>query len=93
MSIVSDVRSTRLAASGDVFATRARIKGVYLVPGVGAGSVAIRNGGSGGDVLCTMDTTAGGSAVYLQLPGAGLLCPTSAYATLTGVAAATFFYA
>jgi len=93
MGYMSDVKSTRLAESGAIFGGRSRVKGVYIVPGAGAGSVEIKDGGSGGTSVCVLDATAGGSAVYLKLPEDGLLCTSSSYAVLTGVTAATFFYA
>jgi hypothetical protein len=91
--IESNVQAKRLAASGEISPFRARIKGVYLVPGAGAGSVAIRNGGASGTILCTLDTTAGGSAVYVHIPSAGVFCTESAYADITAATSATFFYA
>jgi hypothetical protein len=93
MGFMSDVKSTRLGASGDIFGGRTRVKGIYIVPGTNAGSVAIRDGGASGAVISTLDTPAGGGAIYLRLPEDGLLCTVSSYATLTGVTAVTVFYA
>lgn len=93
MSYRSDVKSTYLAASGAIFAGRTRVKGVYVVPGTSAGTVVIKNGGSSGDTVATLGTTAGGSAVYIELPEDGILCDVSSYATITNAASATFFYA
>ncbi len=93
MAFMSDVKSTRLAASGAIFGGRTRVKGVYLVPGETAGTVVIRDGGASGTVVATLDTTAGGDACYLKLPEDGLLCTESSYATLTNTAAVTVFYA
>ena len=93
MAFMSDVKSTRLAASGAIFGGRTRVKGIYLVPGTSAGTVAIRDGGASGTIVATLDTTAGGDACYLKLPEDGLLCPEGSYATLTDVAAVTVFYA
>ena len=92
MAYLSDVKSTRLALSGVIFGGRTRVKGIYIVPGAGVGSVTIKDGGSGGTTVSVIDIAAG-SAVYLHLPEDGLLCTTSSYATLTDVTAATFFYA
>ena len=93
MAYLSDVRSTRLAASGDIFAGRSRVKGIYIVPGALAGSVVIKDGGAAGSTEVTIDTAANGTSVYLYLPEDGVLCTTSSYAVLTNVTAATFFYA
>lgn len=93
MAFMSDVKSTRLIESGAIFGGRTRVKGIYLVPGESAGTVAVRDGGASGTIVATLDTTAGGDACYLKLPEDGLLCPDGSYATLTGVAAVTVFYA
>ena len=94
MGYMSDVKSTRLAgAGGDIFGGPARVKGVYIVSSGTAGSVVIKDGGSGGDTVCTLDTPAAAGMVYMKLPEDGLRCATSAYATLSNVTAATFFYA
>ena len=92
MGFVSDVKSTRLAASGAIFAGRSRVKGIYIVPGAGVGSVVINNG-DGGTAVCTIDTAAAGTTAYIHLPEDGLLCENGSYAVLTGATAATFFYA
>ena len=92
MGFASDVKSTRLAATGTIFAGRSRVKGIYIVPGVAAGSVVVNNG-SGGTAVCTIDTAASGTTTYIHLPEDGLLCENGSYAVLTNVTAATFFYA
>ncbi len=93
MGFTSDVKSTRLIATGTVFGGRARVKGIYLVPGVAAGTVVIRDGGASGAVVATIDSTAGGNASYIKIPEDGLLCTVDAHATLSGTAAVTVFYA
>ena len=93
MGFMSDVKSTRLTASGAIFGGRTRVKGIYLVPGVAAGTVVIRDGGASGTVVATIDSTAGGNAAYIMLPEDGLLCTESSYATITDTAAVTVFYA
>ena len=90
----SDVKSTRLAASGSVFGNRARVKTIYVVAGATAGSVVIRDGGASGTILCTVDTPASATeTVIVDIPGNGILCETDAYAILTNVTACTVFYA
>lgn len=61
-------------------------------PSPGAGSVALKDGGSGGTTLFTINTIAGGEPFNVIVPGEGVLFETSAYATLTG-AKVTVFYA
>lgn len=93
MGFMSDVKSTYLTETGDIFGGRTRVKGVYVVPSGTAGTVVIKDGGASGATVTTLGTTAGGSAVYIDLPEDGVLCVTSSHATLTNVASATFFYA
>lgn len=91
---MSDVHATRLAASGSVVGTRARVLKVYALCGGTAGSVVIRDGGAGGTVLATFDTPGSTTAtVDIDIPGDGLLCETNAYATLTNVTACTVVFA
>jgi len=72
---------------------RVRIKGVYIVPAAGAGSVVLREGGASGTVKATLNTLAAAtSPIYMCLPGEGLLFQADVHATITDVASATFFY-
>jgi hypothetical protein len=93
MGFMSDVKSTRLTASGAIFGGRTRVKGIYFVPSATAGTVVIRDGGASGTVVATIDTAANGDARYIKLPEDGLLCSADSFATLTNVTAATVFYA
>ena len=97
MAMISDVKSTRLNASGDVFGGRARIKAIYYVPTGTAGSIQIKNGGVSGTTVIQLDAPAvqsgqNANPVFLNLPVDGVLCTESAYAVLTNVAFATVFY-
>ena len=91
-AFISDVKSTQLAASGDVFGGRSRIKAIYIVPGTNAGTVIIKDGGSSGTAVVTINTTANGAPIWLNIPVDGVLCETSSYAALTNVAYVTVFY-
>jgi hypothetical protein len=94
MGYMSDVKSTRLnGAGGAIFGGPARVKGIYIVSTATAGSVVIKDGGSGGTTVCTIDTPAAVDTMYIRLPEDGLRCSTDAYAALSNVTAATFFYA
>jgi hypothetical protein len=93
MGFTSDVKSTRLTATGTIFGGRNRVKGIYFVPTGSAGTIVLRNGGASGTVVATIDTTAGGTSTYIGLPEDGLLFTADSHATLTDVAAVTVFYA
>ena len=43
----TDVKAVSLAASGDIYAGRARIRGMVVEPGASAGSIIVKDGGSG----------------------------------------------
>jgi hypothetical protein len=80
-------------AGNDIY--RTRIKTVYAVNGASAGSVVIREGGSGGNVVLTVDTAASGTAGYtiIPLPGEGILVKTGTlHGTVTNTTSMVLFY-
>lgn len=94
--------SVPLTASGQFTAQntnnigRCRIKSIYIVPTGTAGSLVIKDGGSSGSVLVTINTVASATQpTYLLMPGEGVLCQTSPYGVLTNLTggSATIFYA
>jgi len=91
MGMQTDVRAISLAESGAVTDARTRVRSMVIEPGTSAGSVVIKNGGSGGITLFTINTTANGETFNVLIPEQGVLCTDSAYAELTN-AKATVFY-
>ena len=72
---------------------RCRVKSVYIVPTATAGSLVLRDGGSGGAIKATINTVASASQpTYMLLPGQGLLFETSVHGTVTNLGFATIFY-
>jgi len=73
---------------------RVRIKTVYGVSGANAGSVVFRDGGSGGEVLMTLNTpTAASSGTFwLPLPGEGILAQDNVHVTIADVASVVVIY-
>ena len=74
---------------------RTRIKTVYAINGASAGSVVIREGGSGGSIVLTVDTAASGTAGYtiIPLPGEGILVKTGTlHGTVTNTTSMVLFY-
>jgi hypothetical protein len=74
---------------------RTRIKTIYAVNGASAGSVVIREGGSGGEIVLTVETAASGTAGYtiIPLPGEGVLVKTGAlHGTVTNTTSMVLFY-
>ncbi len=72
---------------------RCRIKAIYIVPSGTAGSLVVKDGGSGGPIIATVNTVASATQpTYLLLPGEGLLVRTSPYGVVTTLGSATIFY-
>jgi hypothetical protein len=92
MGYMSDLQSTYRTTDGAIFTGRTRIKAVYVSPDAGVGSVRITDG-NGGTTLYRIDVPAGSSAIYMSLPEDGILFKNGAYADLTTVISATFFWA
>jgi hypothetical protein len=95
MVMQTDVKMTHLNASGTVFAGRCRIKGFVVCPTAGsAGTVVIKDGGSSGTAVIEFDITSNTNpnTFTFDVPGEGVLCSTSAYATITTVNSVTVFY-
>ena len=101
MAFQTDVKATAaLATTGPLTDAgtgsnvgRCRIKGLYLVSGSTAGSVAIANG-SGGTTLLTVNTpvAANSGTQFILVPGEGILVETSLYGTVTNTASCVIFY-
>lgn len=87
----TDVKAISLAASGAITDTRTRVRGLVVEPGASAGSVIIKDGGSGGTTLFTINTIAGGETFNVIIPAEGVLCETSAYATLSNAKVTAFY--
>jgi hypothetical protein len=87
----TDVKAISLAASGSVFGSRTRVKGLVIEPGSTAGSVALLDGGSGGTTVMTINTPASGQVSNVLIPGEGVLFLTDVYASLSN-AKVTVFY-
>ena len=92
------IKTTRLTSSGAIFAGPCKILSIYFVSDTTAGSITIKDGGSGGTSLAVFDTPVGGSSAgepafyQIDLPGLGLRCETSGYATLSNVDMVTIIY-
>ena len=91
MSMQTDVKAISLAESGAITGYRTRVRGLVIEPGASAGSVIIKDGGSSGDTLFTIDTLAGGETFNVIIPAQGVLCETSAYAALTNAKVTAFY--
>ena len=92
MSYPVDIKTTRLTATGTIFAGPARVLGFYYVNDNAAGSITILDNT---DSLAVFDIPTGATTAVVKtvvFPGTGLYCKTSAKATLSLVDMVTFFY-
>lgn len=87
----TDVKAKSLAVSGTAYAERTRVKGLIITSSATAGGVVLKDGGSSGTTIMTIDTPAVGSVINVQIPGEGVLFSTDVYAALTN-ATVTVFY-
>jgi hypothetical protein len=94
MGMRSDGKATTLTSTGGaVFGGPARIMGIHFVSSATAGSIIIKDGGSGGTALATFATPAAVNVGYIDLSASPIRCETSAYGALSNVTSATVVYA
>lgn len=90
MATDTDVRAVTVTATGSVYGARTRVKAIQYVAS-GAGSIVLKDGGSGGATNLSVAVATGSSIIYI--PGDGILFDTSVYAaTLTNISSLTVFY-
>ena len=95
---IGSAKAVHLTGSAAIFAGPCKILSIYFVSETTAGTIVIKDGGSSGTAIATFDTPIGGASVtqptyyQIDMPGQGLHCATSGYATLTNVAKVTILY-
>jgi len=73
--------------------TRCRVKALYIIPSATAGSLVLRDGGSGGAVKATFNTVASATQpTFILFPGEGLVFQTAVYGAVTNLGSAIIFY-
>lgn len=91
----TDVKSTHLNASGTIYAGRARLKGFSLCATAStAGTAVFKDGGASGMTICELDipSNSNPNSFFTLIPGEGILCSTSIYVSITGIASVTAYY-
>lgn len=88
---IKELQSINKTSSAAITSTPCRVHGLYVVGAATAGSVILKNGGSGGTTKLTINTppiTTSGTtfAIYIPIPGDGLWFTTDCYATITTAA-------
>ena len=91
MSMLTDVKSATVAASGVVYGARTRVRGILVSPGASAGSVQLLDGGASGESKFSVTTLAGGTPYYILVPANGVLFYQDVYANVAN-ASMTVFY-
>jgi hypothetical protein len=87
----TDVKAKSLSTSDSIYGDRTRVRGLVITPGGSAGSVILKNGGTSGTTILTINTVANGETFNVIIPGEGVLFSTDVYATLSN-ATVTVFY-
>ena len=87
----SDVKASYLTTSGTVVSGPARICTIHYHGAGSTGSIVLKDGGSGGTTLLTMDVHSNATG-ELNIPDEGMRFSTDVHATLTNISSATFFY-
>jgi hypothetical protein len=94
MGMQTDVKSAYRTTDGTIFGAPARIKGILISPATTAGSLVLKDGGSGGATVFESSWAAnsGPSPFSILIPGEGVRCETSIYADVTDLTSITVFY-
>ena len=90
MAMQYDVKSAEKTSSGSVFAGPARLKALTVSYASG-GTVEIKDGGSGGTTVWSFTAPSAAGSVHVLLPGEGILCSTSVYATLSSATVSVIY--
>jgi hypothetical protein len=92
MAMQTDVKSATRTADGTLVSARVRIKAVTITCTTSAGSVVLRDGGSGGTTKVELNTPAVAEIFNILIPAEGVLFETDVYVDVTNVGSVTVFY-
>ena len=90
--MLSDVSASTVTADGSVYAARTRVKKIAWVNAATAGVIVLKDGGSGGTALITLNTSAVAGYDDCDIPGNGILFETDVYCDLTNCTSVTVIY-
>ena len=92
MAMQTDVKNVALAATGTLLAFPNRVKGMVVTSSsAGAGSVILKDGGSGGTTLLEITTPAVVAFQNIIIPGEGVRFATNVHATLANCTVSVFY--
>ena len=87
-----DIQAATVTGNGVAVNKRARVKGLSYVTNGTAGSVVIKDGGSGGTTVLTLNTPGVTDIYDLMIPDNGILCSTNVHITVSNVTSVTVLY-
>lgn len=88
---LGDVKSNVATSSNTVVGSPARVRSIYYTANASAGSIVVKDGGSGGTTVISVATPASGYGSVV-IPADGVLCSSNVYLALTNIASVTVFY-
>lgn len=92
MAMQTDVKNAHLNASGSLIGYPTRVKGMIITStGAGAGTVLLKDGGSGGTTRIEVDVPATAAFHSAIIPAEGVRFTTDVYATLTNCYVSVFY--
>ena len=91
MAMQTDVKNVALAATGTLLAFPSRVKSVVITSSASAGSVILKDGGSGGTTLLEVTTPAVVAFQNISIPGEGVRFATNVHATLANCTISVFY--
>lgn len=92
MTMQTDVKSATRTSDGTMVDQPTRVKGILLTTTTTAGSVVLKDGGSGGTARITLNTPAVAEMFNALLPAEGVRFTTDVYVDVTDVSSVTIFY-
>lgn len=90
MSMQTDIKAASLAASGSVFGSGTRVRGLTISHASG-GTVELKDGGASGTSRFAYTAPATAGEINILLPGEGILFRTNAYATLANATVVVYY--
>ena len=91
MATLTNVFSEHADATGTIYSGATNLGGYQIKPGGTSGEIVLRDGGSGGTVLLTLNITTNTAVIATLLPGNGIRFNTNIHVTLPASAAITIF--
>ncbi len=92
MTMQTDVSSATATGDGTLVSQPTRIRGIMITTTTSAGSVVLKDGGSGGTAKITINTPAVAEIFNALIPAEGVRFTTNVYVDVTNVSSVTVFY-